>query len=155
MAIEFKEISYKQLNARQQENYNFLKISAVLAGYGFMTMRLSDDWQGADFIALHIDGETLKVQLKGRLTFDKKYKGKNLYVAFPACGDWYLYPHDDLLDRVLNDSRATSKSWQVHGLYHFPRLSKPMRDLLKPYRIRGDTQGLKPVTANAENPENP
>jgi hypothetical protein len=35
----------------------------VLADYGFLTMRLSDDWQGADFIAQHIDGAFLKVQL--------------------------------------------------------------------------------------------
>jgi hypothetical protein len=31
-------------------------VSAVLADYGFMTMRLRDDWQGADFIAQHVEG---------------------------------------------------------------------------------------------------
>jgi len=58
---------YTRRNARQKENFNFQKISAVLADYGFVTMRLSDDLQGADFIALHIDGETvLRVQLPHR-----------------------------------------------------------------------------------------
>jgi hypothetical protein len=60
-------------NARQKENFNFQKISAVLADYGFVTMRLSADWQGADFIGLHIDGETaLRVQLESRLAFQEK-----------------------------------------------------------------------------------
>jgi hypothetical protein len=77
MPLKFTPVDYKALNARQQENYNYFKLSAVLAEYGFSTMRLSDDWQGADLIAQHIDGETfLKVQLKGRLTFNKKYLKK-------------------------------------------------------------------------------
>src|SRR6266404_9090347 len=102
MSIALTRIQYENLNARQNENYNFQKVSAVLAEYGFVTLRLSDDWQGADFIAQHIDGETfLKVQLKGRLTFDRRYEGKNLYVAFAHRGSWYLYPHDELLQIVL------------------------------------------------------
>ena len=65
-------------------------------------MRLSDDWQGADFIAQHIDGETfLKVQLKGRLTFSKKYMDKDLYIAFFENPDWYLFPHDEVLAKVI------------------------------------------------------
>lgn len=55
--MKLERIDYAKLNARQKENFNFQKISAVLADYGFVAMRLSDDWQGADFIALHIDGE--------------------------------------------------------------------------------------------------
>jgi hypothetical protein len=79
MAVSLKTIVYSQLNARQKENFNFLKVSAVLADYGYMTMRLNDDWQGADFIAQHIDGGTfLKVQLKSRLAFGTKYQGKDL-----------------------------------------------------------------------------
>ena len=61
-----QKIEYKDLNSRQQENYNFHKIAADLAEYGYSCMWLNDDWQGADFIANHIDGDTfLKVQLKG------------------------------------------------------------------------------------------
>lgn len=43
-------IAYEHLEPRQQENDNFAKVSAVLADYGFMTRRLTDDWRGADFI---------------------------------------------------------------------------------------------------------
>ncbi|MDQ5946366.1 MAG: hypothetical protein QG619_1789, partial [Pseudomonadota bacterium] len=79
-----KRINYNQLNSKQKENYNFQKVAAVLADYGFTCLRLSDDWQGADFLAYHIDGETtLKVQLKGRLTLEEKYVSKNIHVAFP------------------------------------------------------------------------
>ena len=67
----------------QKENYNYQKLSALLADYGFVTTRLSDDWNGVDLIAQHINGNTfLRVQHKGRLTFCKKYQGKDLYVAF-------------------------------------------------------------------------
>lgn len=48
-------------------------MATALADYGYNSVRLTDDWQGADFIAVHIDGESfLKVQLKGRFTVDKK-----------------------------------------------------------------------------------
>ena len=82
-------------------------------------MKLHDDWQGADFLAYHKDGEqTLKVQLKARLTIAKKYQCKGLHMAFPVNGTWYLVPHDDL---VMMAGEATSwlatSSWVERGLY--------------------------------------
>ena len=41
-----QKVNYADLNPRQQECYNFQKISAVLAEYGFDCIKLSDDWQG-------------------------------------------------------------------------------------------------------------
>jgi hypothetical protein len=145
MAIQLSKIDYTRLNARQKENFNFLKVSAVLADYGFMTMRLSDDWQGADFIAQHIDGGTfLKIQLKSRLAFGEKYKGKDLYVAFFHDGDWYLYPHDEVLERVLVETGVgATVSWKERGGYSFPGLSQQMRKLLEPYRICAGTGGVE------------
>ena len=59
-----KKILYKNLNAKQKETFNFQKVSAVLADYGYACIRLNDDWNGADFIAQHIDGlNYLKIQL--------------------------------------------------------------------------------------------
>ncbi len=133
----FKKINYQDLNPRQQENYNFQKISAVLADYGFTTLRLSDDWQGADFIAQHIDGELfLKVQLKGRLTFCKKYLGKNLHVAFHMDDQWYLYPHDELFKEIAGMSNLEkTKSWLDKGEYHFPALPVIYRSVLEKYAV--------------------
>jgi hypothetical protein len=137
MPLNLTLIKYRDLNARQKENYNYQKLSAVLADYGFVTMRLSSDWKGADLIAQHIDGDTfLKVQLKGRFTFCKKYVGKDLYIAFPRRGDWYLYPHDALLEKVnaLMKIKETP-SWISGGDYNFASLSKPLLQLLNPYQI--------------------
>jgi hypothetical protein len=138
MTLQLRRIRYRDLNGKQKENYNYQKISAVLADYGFVTMRLSDDWHGADFIAQHINGETfLKIQLKSRLTFGAKYLGKNVFIVFHSDGEWYLYPHDELLNRFLTETKiiGNTKSWnKAHG-YSFPYLSKQAKDMLKPYKI--------------------
>jgi len=140
--VKLVKVQYRTLNARQKENFNFQKVSAVLADYGFVTFRLSDDWQGADFIALHISGTVLRVQLKSRLAFYEKYRNKNLYVAFSDGNAWYLYPHDELLEKVLlGTAMGSSVSWQRGG-YSFAGLSPAIRELLAPYQISGDT---KPV----------
>jgi hypothetical protein len=58
-------IRYAELNAKQKEIYNFQKVAALLAEYGFNCIKLADDWQGADFLAYHHHGDrTLKVQLR-------------------------------------------------------------------------------------------
>lgn len=146
-----KEIAYSSLNSRQKENYNFQKLSAVLANYGFVvTFRLSDDWQGADFIAQHIDGDTfLKVQLKSRLTFAKKYFQKRIYVAFFELEKdvWYLYPHDKLMKNVLKIRDFTgTKSWKIDGVQSYSSIPAKIRPLLKPFTVTGD---LRP----GENPD--
>jgi hypothetical protein len=137
MSLKLSRIDYSSLNARQKENFNYQKVSAVLADYGFVTLRLSDDWQGADFIAQHVDGETfIKVQLKGRLTFSEKYRGKDLYVAFHSDGSWYLFPHDEVLKRFLSETNiGNTESWKEHGGYSFPGLSEQAQKLLEAYRI--------------------
>lgn len=140
MSVELKRIAYTDLNSRQRENYNFHKISAVLADFGFTTLRLSDDWHGADFIAVHIDGDTfLRVQLKGRLSFDKNYLGRGLHVAFREEDVWYLYPHDELLS-VIAETKGiiiNSASWRERGRYSFSGLSSDIKRLLEPYMIAG------------------
>ena len=45
---QFELIPYTDLNSRQKENYNFHKVAARMADYGFNCLRLTDDWQGAD-----------------------------------------------------------------------------------------------------------
>jgi hypothetical protein len=134
-----EKISYNHLNAKQKETFNFQKVSAILADYGFATIKLNDDWQGADFIAQHIDGDTyLKVQLKGRLTFDKKYFGKDLHICFPYRNTWYLFPHDEMLNAFLkefSDKMAISSSWTNHGSYSWNSLSKRILEILNNYQL--------------------
>jgi hypothetical protein len=133
--MSFTRVNYNDLNSRQQENFNFAKLAGVLAEYGFTALRLSDDWKGADLIAVHIDGDKdFKVQLKGRLTFERKYLHKNIWIAF-RCGEtWYLYDHDALFDRV-RERIERSDSWQERGGYSWPRPPDWAFDLLDTYRL--------------------
>jgi hypothetical protein len=145
MSITLSRIQYKYLNARQKENYNYQKLAAVLADYGFVTMRLSSDWRGADLIAQHIDGDTfLKIQLKGRLTFCQKYIGKGLHIAFPYRGGWYLYPHDELSEKVHALTKFKSNlCWTESGTYSFASLTKPLFQLLNSYQIELTRRQMK------------
>lgn len=135
--INLKKIFYSKLNARQQENYNYQKVSAVLADYGFNTLRLSDDWQGADFIAVHINGKDfIKVQLKGRLTFQKKYINKDIWVCFNYKTDWFLYNHDELFNILKNKINfANTISWTEKGGYSWNHLSKNMLGVISKYKL--------------------
>lgn len=135
----FVPVVYADLNSRQQENYNFQKIAARLADYGYNSIRLSDDFEGADFIALHIDGETLlRIQLKGRLSFDSKYYGKGLHIAFRDGGDLFVYPHDELRQRIKSAGlieKSKSEAWVKHGSRSWPYIPKNLRALVEEYKL--------------------
>ncbi|MEN8722553.1 MAG: hypothetical protein ABF335_06665 [Alphaproteobacteria bacterium] len=134
----FKKVEYGGLNSRQKENFNFQKVAAKLADFGFNCLRLTDDWQGADFIACHIDGETfLKVQLKGRLTVDKKYVGKDIYIAFIHNDDCYLYPHDVFLNDLIAEGKMQEESnkWKIDGNRSWPQPPSWARVLLAEYMV--------------------
>ena len=77
------------------------------------------------------------MQLKSRLTFNTKYREKQLFIAFPEGEDWYLYPHDELLDKIFTDTDIIEDtvSWGDHGGYSIGKLSNEMRQLLVPYKI--------------------
>ena len=136
---DFERVKYKDLKARQKENYNSHKISAALANYGYNIIRLTDYWHGADAIAVHIDGKTfLKVQIKGRFTLNEKYKGKDIWIAFVHRKDdnpeeIYVFPHDDLLKKKLPQIRET-QSWKKHKNYSWGYLSKENKLLLSEYK---------------------
>ena len=134
--MELLKITYEKLGPKQQEIYNFQKVASCLADYGFNCIKLADDWRGADFLAYHVDGEkTLKVQLKGRITIDKKYIGKELYMAFPVDNEWYLIEHDKLVEHV---DRATNwlntESWE-RGKYSASKPNRALLDLISKYRV--------------------
>lgn len=136
-------VAYAALNSRQRENHNFQKVSAILADYGYVTLRLSDDWQGADFIAQHIDGQTfLRVQLKSRMGVARKYRHRGLWLCFPHAGHWYLCPHDSLLEYLLAERGiGHTTSWAGNGEYTQPAPGKKDLEFLSRYRLQArDTQ---------------
>jgi hypothetical protein len=132
--MKLEKIKYDDLNAKAKEMFNFQKASAKLADYGFTTMWLNNDWLGADFLAVHVDGSTfLKVQLKGRLSFDKKYKGKDIYICFISDGDTYLFPHDLILNEI--EHRISDRTYLETGTWSCRNLTQENKQLLKPYLL--------------------
>lgn len=90
---------------------------------------------GVDFI-LHREAQagrpetttdTRKVQLKGRWTIDKKYIGRDIWVAFPVGDDWYLVPHDEMVAIAKAYTTALeSTSWIKGNAYSWPKPTKVM-----------------------------
>ena len=120
--MDLQKIDYKDLNARQKENYNYHKVASALAEYGFNSMRLNDDWQGADFISVNGD-EMIKFQLKGRFTIDKKYIGKEIYIAFMEDQRVKIYNHDEVVNSIPNNIKD-SESWFKIGSYSWGKTPK-------------------------------
>ena len=117
-----EKVDYNRLNSKQKENYNFHKVASALADYGYDSMRLNNDWQGADFIAVKSD-EMLKVQLKGRFTVDKKYISKEIHIAFIENNVVKIYDHDEAVN-MLPDNIKQSDSWHIHGGYSWGKTPK-------------------------------
>lgn len=129
--LELKKIEYQKLNSKQQESYNFQKLSAVLADYGFITYRMHDDYHGSDFHAVGINGEVIKVQLKGRISIDRKYLGKDIYIGFPDGSDWYLYPHDEIHKIITSHSLGAAR----HGGRSIGYIPKWLRPIINKYKL--------------------
>ena len=78
----------------------------------------------------------MKVQLKGRLSIEKKYKGKNLFMTFPCKGSWYLVEHDQLVDLVeQNANWLNTTSWKDRGIYNSAAPNKHLLEALKNYKL--------------------
>ena len=129
--MQLNKVNYKDLNARQKENYNYHKVASALADYGYDCMRLNNDWQGADFIAVHNDGkEMLKIQLKGRFTIDKKYQNKDIYIAFIEKNIVKIYNHDDAVS-VIPENIKNSDSWIKNDSYSWGKTPKKYDSIIK------------------------
>jgi hypothetical protein len=141
MGVVFQRVSYSKLSAKQQEIYNFQKVASVLAEYGFNCIKLADDWRGADFLAYHKDGDaTLKVQLKGRLTVDKKYLAKDLHIAFPLSDGWCFIEHDLLVEKVRESTNwLNTNSWIENHAYSSANPSKKLSTLLEEFVLRNES----------------
>lgn len=137
-----RRIEPKNLSSKQKENYNFHKQAAVLADYGFNCIKLSDDWEGADFLA-HSNEITLKVQLKSRTTIAKKYISKDLYMLFPldekdVNSDWCLIKHDILMELIANKLPwLNTTSWIKDGIYNSSKAPKGILPELQKYILKG------------------
>ena len=140
-----RKIKYDDLNKKQQEGYNFQKASAVLADYGFDCIRLPDDWNKADFLAVHIDDKTmLKIQLKGRFTIAQKYQDSGVIMMFPIKErkssekkTLYLIEHDELVELARKHTKyLETASWKTgKKMYSNANPRKELVDALDPYAL--------------------
>ena len=126
--MEFEHIGYEIGTGKSSsaiETYNFHKAAAVLAEYGFECVRLTDDWEGADFVAYHkTASRALSVQLKTCLVIDKRYMPfKELYMCFPldgTDGTWYLVKHADLVAIVEEYAPDWFYKYRMEGgFFHY------------------------------------
>lgn len=91
---------------------------------------------GIDLILLNeTTNHLMRVQQKGRWTINKKYKGRDIWIAFPDRGIWYVAPHDDVLLRYSEQKGYTDTPSWAKGEYSYAPLSKEMIALLAEYRF--------------------
>lgn len=116
---------------REVINRNALVSVALAKGYNAF-LPVYDG--GVDFILYReSDGEVLKVQLKGRWMIDKKYIGRDIWIAFHLSGRWYIAPHDTMVSIGDKAGFTATKSWIDAGAYSCPKLSKDMIEAMTAY----------------------
>jgi hypothetical protein len=62
-----------------------------------------------------------KSSLKGRLSFNQRYRGKNIFICFISGDGIYLYPHDKILDLI--EQRISDRVWIEKGTWSSPTLT--------------------------------
>jgi hypothetical protein len=108
-----------KFDSRSKEAFNTAQLGAVLARGQEYLLPLRFDSNGADVLAYNpATNETRAIQIKGRVTIDAKYSGKKLWIAFPHWisndqQDWYVVPHDTLVDLWCVKKFPACGSWSA------------------------------------------
>jgi len=92
-------------------------------------------------LALSTEGDVFKVQLKSRLTFDKKYMKKDLYIAFPERDGFYVYPHDLVLKSFVKRFNKT-KSWTEKGHYSMKMVTSADNKHISDYYVSEESNSI-------------
>ena len=91
---------------------------------------------GIDMIAhREADNDTKLIQQKSRWTIDKKYLGRGIWIAFRNAGEWYLAPHDALVELPEAARHIASASWTERGGYSIGRMSKALEAACRGWRL--------------------
>ena len=126
---------YMKFDSRSKEAFNTAQLGAVLARGQEYLLPLRFDSNGADVLAYNpATNSTRAIQVKSRATIDAKYRGRNLWIAFPHWvnvyqQDWYVVPHDTLTK--LWDGRSPS----AIGPQHAGTPPKKLLDALADFRV--------------------
>ncbi len=138
---EDRLVSRYRTQVREVINRNVVVSLALEQGFQRLPARLR--WRGGLHPAPRgpagrpdTSTDTRKVQLKGRWTIDKKYVGRDIWVAFPVGDDWYLVPHDEMVAIAEAHTMALgTDSWIKGGAYSWPKPTKVMMARCEPYRF--------------------
>ncbi len=102
--------------------------------------------EGVDLIAHREEDQDVKiVQQKSRWTINKKYAGRNIWIAFPDDDTWYLVPHDDMLNWPEVQNYLRTASWRDNGIYHVARPSRALRLRLEPFSLGASCSVHRPA----------
>ncbi len=138
-----ERVKYEELTKEGKVIYNTQKLCSLLADYGYECHRISNEVDGADIIAYRnksninetLSGiDVLRIQVKSRLTIQKAYRKKDLYVSYPVEEGWYLVPHDEMIKKIVPKQWLKSESW-AKGIYTIGTLSEELRNKLAPYLL--------------------
>ncbi len=111
---------------KEVQNRNALVTRALDVGY-IAFLPVCD--LGIDLILYReADSDTRLVQLKSRWSIDKKYLGRNIWIAFPLADEWILAQHDEMVDVASARGYTETASWAVKGIYYVPGRPQWMRD---------------------------
>ena len=91
---------------------------------------------GVDFVLYReTDGVIRKVQLKSRWMIEKKYIGRDIWMAFPIGDVWHLMPHDEMLRLSEADGTTKTKAWTEGGAYSRGKPSAAVVAECAPYQF--------------------
>lgn len=128
----------EKLSGRVEEMLNRNEFVAPFLRIGFIPYVPEFD-EGVDFILYRERDDLLfKVQLKARWDVERKYFGRNLWMAFPMSADrkvwdWYLAPHDYMVAEAKPRHGHTS-SWRKQG-YSVANPAPKVRMAYEPFRV--------------------
>jgi hypothetical protein len=115
-------------------NRNALVTLALARGYNAF-LPVYDG--GIDFILYNENtGDTKLIQLKGRWIIDKKYEGRNIWIAFHDRGHWYVAPHDEMVRHADAYGYTKTPSWTDDNAYSVKALTMRMLEDMRPYRFQ-------------------
>jgi hypothetical protein len=123
-------------NHRSVEMANRLDLINEAFKFGYLAYLPVVD-EGIDLILHRERPRDLKmVQLKSRWTIDKKYVGREIWIAFPQDKVWYLGLHDEFVGLAKKlGFAANSSSWTAGGKYSRGKLNKALQETLQAYTL--------------------
>jgi hypothetical protein len=127
-----------EFSSQSKEVENRYAFSGYFLRAGFIPYLPEYD-AGVDLILYRErDDLLLKVQLKARWSVDRKYFGRDIWMAFPDRvydqeTAWYLVPHD-LMVVHAQAKHSKSESWQ-RGAYSKPYLTRDLAEACSEFRV--------------------